>query len=235
MIAIYSYDGTETSCSYLPTQRSTQRYVMVSELSAEEYSTLMLNGWRRFGYLIFMPICTACSECQSLRVLVNEFTPNTSQKRAIKANADVRLVIGTPEVTEEKLTLYDKYHRFQAGHRGWNAHPKESAENYSESFVWNPYPTQEWCYYVGEKLIGVGYVDAVPAGLSAIYFYYDPDERDRSLGTFNVLRLMQESVAREEEHLYLGYYVKDCQSLTYKANFRPYELYQLGNWVRVER
>ena len=45
---------------------------------------------------------------------------------------------------------------------------------YAESFVDNPFVTQEWQYRVGEKLVGVGYVDHLPEGLSAIYFYYDP-------------------------------------------------------------
>ena len=44
-------------------------------------------------------------------------------------------------------------------------------------FVENPFPTEEWCYYDGARLIAVGYVDQLAEGLSAIYFYYDPDER----------------------------------------------------------
>jgi arginyl-tRNA--protein-N-Asp/Glu arginylyltransferase len=48
-----------------------------------------------------------------------------------------------------------------------------------------PFPTEEWTYYVGHRLIAVAYVDALPEALSAIYCYYDPTEAARSPGTFN--------------------------------------------------
>jgi Putative arginyl-tRNA:protein arginylyltransferase len=38
----------------------------------------------------------------------------------------------------------------------------------------NPFRTEEWTYYVGNRLIAVAYVDALPEALSAIYCYYDP-------------------------------------------------------------
>ena len=74
-------------------------------------------------------------------------------------------------------------------------------------------------------------MDALPNGLSAIYFFYDPDERDRSLGTFNVLRVIDSAAARGIPHVYLGYYVEGCRSLEYKARFRPNEvLGRAGTW-----
>ena len=66
---------------------------------------------------------------------------------------------------------------------------------------------------VGERLVGVGYVDALPQGLSAIYFFYEPDERGRSLGTYNVLRILAGAATRQLPHVYLGYYVAGCRSL----------------------
>ncbi len=80
-------------------------------------------------------------------------------------------------------------------------------------------------------MIGVGYVDALAEGLSAIYFFYDPDERDRSLGTYNVLSLIRGAAKRNLPHVYLGYYVEGCRSLEYKARFRPNEvLGESGEW-----
>jgi arginine-tRNA-protein transferase len=60
----------------------------------------------------------------------------------------------------------------------------------------NPFRTEEWTYYLGNRLIAVGYVDAHPEGLSAIYCYYDPTERARSLGTFNILSLLASEDSR---------------------------------------
>jgi leucyl-tRNA---protein transferase len=189
----------------------------------------MLTGWRRFGFSLFKPECLTCSKCQSLRVDVNQYRPNQSQKRAWNRNEeDVRVTVGLPSVSSVKLELYDKFHKYQAGHRGWPTRAQEAAADYLESFVDNPFVTQEWCYFLGKRLIGVGYVDHLPIGLSAIYFYYDPDLRDRSLGTFNVMSVI--AAAREQNlpHVYLGYYVEGCLSLEYKKKFRPNEIFSGG-------
>ena len=111
------------------------------------------------------------------------------------------------------------------------AWPLETAD-YDEMFVDNPFPTEEWCYFLGDQLVAVGYVDRLPDGLSAIYFFYDPAERHRALGTFNILALIAAARERGLPHLYLGYYVAGCRSLEYKARFGPSEiLVSSGEWV----
>src|SRR5262249_22454565 len=142
-----------------------------------EYEQRMHEGWRRFGAALFRPRCPACTACRPLRVLVDRFRPDRSQRRVRKANEGVVEVrVGRPAVTRAKLRLYDRYHAFQADAKGWPQHPAHDADSYESSFVFNPFATQEWCYYRGGRLVGVGYVDDLPGGLSAIYFYYDPDE-----------------------------------------------------------
>ena len=42
--------------------------------------------------------------------------------------------------------------------------PRAWYGDYLESFVHNPFVTQEWCYPVGDPLVGVGYVDHQPGG-----------------------------------------------------------------------
>ena len=141
--------------------------------------------------------------------------------------------IGTPSVSREKLRLYDQFHNYQTETKGWPGHPSKDAGSYRESFVNNPTFTEEWCYYLPgkERLIGVGYVDRLPTSMSAIYFYYDPEFRERSLGTFNVLCLLNDCALRELTYLYLGYYVEGCRSLEYKANFVPNQtLGSDGKW-----
>ena len=208
-------------------------YEIVGELTPAENQERLLHGWRRFGHSLFRPECETCRACQSIRVPVSTFKPDRSQKRAWAANeSEVRLEIGTPAVTREKLKLYDRFHAYQAENKGWPEHGPKDADGYIESFVENPFATEEWCYYLGERLIGVGYVDRLPAGLSAIYFFYEPDERDRSLGTFNVLATIRNARLSRLPHVYLGYYVEGCRSLEYKGRFRPNEvLNPAGEWV----
>jgi arginine-tRNA-protein transferase len=192
----------------------------------------VVQGWRRFGISLFRPRCPACSACQSLRVLVDRFQPTRSQRRVQKTNQDsVQLRIGPPGVSRAKLDLYDRYHAYQAQAKAWPEHAPRDAHGYASSFVHNPFPTHEWCYYVGTRLVGVGYVDDLPGGLSAIYFFYDPAERQRSLGTWNVLSLLANAAARRIPYLYLGYYVAGCPSMEYKVRFAPNQLLEPdGHW-----
>jgi arginine-tRNA-protein transferase len=129
-----------------------------------------------------------------------------------------------PSVSRAKLQLYDRYHHYQAATKGWPEHPAKDATSYVQSFVENPFVTQEWCYYLDETLIGVGYVDDLQGGLSAIYFYYEPALRNRSLGTWNILRVIAEAARRRLPHVYLGYYVDGCPSMIYKSGFAPNQL-----------
>jgi leucyl-tRNA---protein transferase len=223
-----------SSCGYLPEETWRLEYEIVRRLSPREYARLLEEGWRRFGRALFRPRCPVCTKCQPIRVLAQEFHPNRSQRRVRAANDGiVRVQIGKPAVTRAKLDLYDRYHARQADVKGWPFHRPKDADSYRESFVDNPFPIQEWCYYLGPKLVGVGYVDEVPGALSAIYFIYDPEERGRSLGTWNVLSVIDHAAKSGIPHVYLGYYVEGCASMEYKAKFEPSEVRTPdGSWHR---
>jgi leucyl-tRNA---protein transferase len=215
-------------CGYLPDQVWRLEYVQVLSLSPAEYEEHLQRGWRRFGHALFRPRCPSCTACWPLRVCVADFRPNRSQRRARKLNQNaVRLAIGRPLVSAEKLDLYDRFHAFQSAHRHWPEHDPKNPHDYAASFVSNPFPTQEWCYFLNQELVGVGYVDQLPRSLSAVYFLYDPAERRRSLGTWNVLSVIQRAAELGLPHVYLGYYVRGCGSMAYKAAFVANEI--LGN------
>lgn len=207
-------------------------YEIVLQANADEYSQRLIEGWRRFGRAWFRPVCRHCRECQSIRVPIASFEPDRSQRRARQSNTDVTIQIAEPEVTLEKLALYDNFHLFQEDAAGWPHHDPKDPADYARSFVDNTFETEEWQYRIGDRLVGVGYVDVVPAGLSAIYFYYDPEFRDRSLGTFNVLSIIDSAAARGLPHVYLGYFVDGYRSLQYKARFQPNEVLRPnGEWA----
>ncbi len=212
-------------CGYLPEQTWRLEYEVVGRATPADYLERMLHGWRRFGDTLFRPRCQVCRACQSVRVVAARFRPDRSQRRCRAANAGlIDLRVGPPAVSRAKLQLYDRYHAYQADAKGWPQHPAKDAASYAVAFVNNPFPTQEWCYYLGDRLVGVGYVDDLPGGLSAIYFFYDPDERARGLGTWNILNVIDHARQRGLPHVYLGYYVAGCASMEYKARFAPNQL-----------
>jgi arginine-tRNA-protein transferase len=178
------------------------------------------EGWRRFGSFVFRPECPSCRMCRSLRVPVRSFRPNQSQRRAWKRNhGDVTIRVGAPSESAGKAALLARFHRHGHDTKGW---PPRGGD--LDLFVNNPFPTEEWTYQAGDRLIGLGYVDVLPGGLSAIYFAFEPDEQRRSLGTFNILAMIASAAERGVPHVYLGYHVAGCRSLDYKARFRPNEV-----------
>lgn len=242
MEPLFHYVAPPTQCGYLPQQKWSLEYEYVASLTPADYLGRMLDNWRRFGHMLFRPVCQSCRACRSLRVVVPRFQPDRSQRRCRQANEGVtELRIGTPSVNHAKLALYDRYHAFQADHKNWPEHARRDVSSYAESFVHHPFPVQEWCYYLDGQLIGVGYVDVLTeppegtddqvGGFSAIYFFYDPRQRQRSLGTWNVLCLLEEAAKRRLPYVYLGYYVEGSGSMSYKARFVPNQLRGAdGNW-----
>lgn len=193
---------------------------------------LLRTGWRRIGPVVFTPRCPSCRQCLSLRVPVTSFRASRTQRRIWINNArDVVLKIASPSVTAERLELYRSFHAHGHQLKGWPDRSDETAGKRGlDLFVDNPFPTEEWSYWIGDRLLGVGYVDAMSEGLSAIYFFHDPREHRRSLGTLNILHLIAAAEERRLPHVYLGYYVKGYRSLEYKARFRPNEIFTENAW-----
>src|SRR5262249_55935639 len=110
-------------CGYLPEQTWRLEYEFFSKLTAGEYLVRLEHGLRRLGASVFRPRCPACNACRSLRVLVERFQPNRSQRRVRRANeGSITLQIGSPSVTRAKLDLYDRYHGMQSDVKGWPRH-----------------------------------------------------------------------------------------------------------------
>ena len=225
MQSLARYLATPSPCGYLPEEAWQLEYECVQSATAEEYMQRMTEGWRRFGRMLFHPACPRCEACKSIRVVVDRFRPNRSQRRCQQRNEGlIRLRISEPEITRAKLDLYDRFHAFQTEIKGWPWHPPKDTESFFHSFVDNPFPTEEWCYFLDSKLIGLGYVDNLSGGLSAIYFVHDPAYRKHALGTWNVLSILKEARQRQRPHVYLGYYVVGCPSMEYKSHFVPNQI-----------
>ncbi len=224
MKVLRTIQGEVESCVYLPEQLSQSEYRIVAELSAVEYEALMNAGWRKFGAALHRPICESCKECRSLRVNVEEFAPNRSQRRALEKNADLTVAIGPPFLDEERLELYNRYHAAQEYRKGWPEVSK-TAQDYFYSFVHNPVPAAEIAIRdQSQTLKAVVLLDITPNAVSGVYHFHDPEERQRSLGTFGMLQALFLAQQLEKPWAYFGYWVKDCSSLSYKTNFQPCEL-----------
>jgi arginine-tRNA-protein transferase len=214
------------ACAYLPTERASLDVRVMLDVSAPEMEALLERGWRRFGPIYFRPACASCSECVSIRVMADHFRPSKSQRRVTRACHAIRRVVGPPQVDDERLDLYARWHAARERTRGWEPNA-QTRERYSLEFAF-PHPcAQEAAFYddeAGGRLVGVGLYDATPRALSAAFFFHDPEYARFSLGTANILSLIAEAQHTCRPHVYLGYRVEGCASLRYKAAFRPHEL-----------
>ena len=91
------YTSAPYDCSYLPAEKARMQ-VLDPQATADTaiYAELIEQGFRRSGLSIYRPACPHCQRCLPLRVPVNRFTPNRSQRRAIQQHAalQVRLLHG---------------------------------------------------------------------------------------------------------------------------------------------
>ena len=106
-------------CSYLPRETASLETRVIVDMSLTEYGDLLARGYRRFGWQVFRPACLNCTQCRSLRVLVEHFQPNGSERRILRKNQKVRAELHPLFATREHVELYNLYHRFMQEHRGW--------------------------------------------------------------------------------------------------------------------
>lgn len=209
----------EVECPYLPGRKETLRAVMVSSIDGETYRAFLDAGFRRSGRMLYQPMCDACDECVPLRVEVGDFQASDSQKRVWRRNHDLRVTGRTPELTEEKFDLYARYVR------DWHKRPEEARWESLESFLYDsPTETIEFEYREASgSLLAIGICDVSRRSLSSVYFYFDPAEARRSLGTYGALYELAWAQECGLVHYYLGYWVRDCRAMAYKASFKPHQ------------
>jgi leucyl-tRNA---protein transferase len=223
-------DG-EHPCTYLPGRRARQLLVRPPSFAPGLYHSFMDLNFRRLGFLVYRAACRRCTECRMLRVLVDEFSPTRAQRRCRVRNADLRVTVAAPQATDEKRALYRRY--LESRHDG----TMTGSSDELAGFLYDaPHFTVEVTYRAGARLVAVGIADVEPRALSAVYCYFDPDEKRRSPGVFNVLSLLDECRERGLPYLYLGYYVAGSRKMAYKADFRPHEILRAdGGWQLGDR
>ncbi|MFT7003023.1 MAG: arginyl-tRNA--protein-N-Asp/Glu arginylyltransferase [Sulfurimonas sp.] len=212
----------EDTCSYLKDKQQITHYKVIDDCDEDQCQELIERGYRRFGKMYFRPICLGCDECKSIKIDVKNFKFSKSQKIFIKKATFIKSYIQIPTMTQAHLDLFEKYHLHMEEKKGWQ-HNQTSPQNYYSSFVngHNGFG-YEVLYYDGDKLIGVDLIDILKDGISSIYFYYDPDYSKYGLGTLSLLNQIKFAASQDKAWIYLGYYVKECPSLSYKANYMPY-------------
>jgi arginine-tRNA-protein transferase len=207
-------------CAYLEGRLARDRAFLADAMPPELYHAFMDRGFRRSGKVIYQPTCRSCRSCVPVRVRVADFVPGRSMRRCIRRNSDLTLTQGPLRPNDEKFELYCRYQRGRhgdAGHLDWNS--------FVDFLYDSPVDTREFAYRdAAGRLLAVGICDVCEQSLSSVYFFYDPGESRRGLGTFGVLQEIEHCRREGIAHYYLGFWVDGCGAMAYKINFRPFEL-----------
>jgi arginine-tRNA-protein transferase len=228
------YLTAEHPCSYLDGLKARTLFVdPLARMDSTTYQALVDQGFRRSGAHVYRPACRGCTRCVPVRIPVDAFRPDRSQRRNWARNlGDFRLV-DTPALFQH--AHFDLYLRYLANrHPDGSMSDDTSAESYRR-FLVDPWggETRFLELRLDGRLAGVAVTDLLPNGLSAVYTFFDPDLSARAPGTFAVLAQVETARRLGLPFLYLGYWIGRCRKMAYKALFRPIETWDGRQWHRV--
>ncbi|KZE35875.1 arginyltransferase [Chelatococcus daeguensis] len=235
------YLTAPSACPYLPGREERKVFThLIGRRAAEINDILTQGGFRRSQTIAYRPACEHCKACVSVRIVVDAFRPGRNLKRVLRANADLVGAMGEPIPTSEQYSLFRHYLEARHSDGGMvDMTMLDYAMMVEDSHV----PTRLVEYRrrgpdtgingrgTGD-LVGVALTDVLGDGLSMVYSFYDPDDGERSLGSFMILDHIAKARRLGLPYVYLGYWVEGSRKMAYKARFLPQERLYPQGWVR---
>ncbi|TFW72982.1 arginyltransferase [Methylotenera oryzisoli] len=230
------YVTTGYTCGYLP-NRMAQSLIAAPQhlVDANVYSGLIQQGFRRSGKFSYRPHCENCQECVPVRVVLEKFSPNRSQKRAFKQHQNLTATILPVGFHEEHYALYASYQRARhsddkTAEQTDSDSQENNVEQYQSFLCQSNVESVLIEFREGDQLKMVSVIDIVRDGISAVYTFYDTSDNTTSYGTYNILWQALWAQTLDLPYLYLGYWIKDSRKMAYKQNYRPLEKLIDGEW-----
>ncbi len=228
MNSIPIYLSQEHSCGYFSEKKATTAYIHPNfSLTTDDYSRLIEQGFRRSGEYVYQPQCQNCDECIPVRLPVDQFVAARNQKRCLKKNADLTYSIKTASYHPEHFELYKRY-------QSWK-HPDGTMQQVDHNSYLS-FLRSSWCstcfveFRLDEQVVAVSVIDTLNDALSAVYTFYAPELDSRSLGVYSILWQINYAKHLKLEWLYLGYWIKKSQKMSYKNQYRPIEAFIDDRW-----
>ena len=217
-------------CPYLEGQWERKLFTHLLGENADMVNfALSQAGFRRSQTIAYRPACDSCNACKSTRVKVADSSPKQSFRRILKRNADLTAKVIPASASREQFDLLRLYldHRHEDGGMA-----DMTSLDYIEMVEESAIDTHLVEYRDSDdKLIACLLADRMPDGLSMVYSFFNPLEKQRSLGSYIIL----DQIARAKENkfpfVYLGYLVENCQKMAYKKRFQPLQYLDENGWV----
>ena len=83
------------------------------------------------------------------------------------------------------------------------------------------------------KLVGVVILDIDEKNLSAVYSFFDPKLNKFGLGNYMIVQCLLFGKNNQYDYLYLGYYIEEISSMSYKSRFKPGQIFNNNEWINI--
>ena len=225
------YRSGPMPCPYIPGRVERKLFTRLTGSDAPLLNSVLSQaGFRRSHDIVYRPVCAGCQACVPVRIPADQFKPSRTQRRIRRVNADLIIHEVPAHATIEQFALFSKY---QAGRHGDSDMARMTRADYAAMVEEGGQAASLLEFRTPDgRLIGAMLADRLADGFSAVYSFFDPAEARRSLGTYMVIGLVDLIARADNMYVYLGYWIDACRKMSYKAMFRPLEVFADGAWVR---
>lgn len=202
------------------------------KVNPDSMDLLWKGGFRHFGTYFFRYsiglLNGEYAQVLPLRVLLKSFKLSKSQKKTIRKNQDLKIIIRDCFIDEEKKDLFTIHAERFTENRPESLYNFLSPENTATT----PCELKEICIYDNDMLAAVSFLDIGEKASSSVYAMFHPDYAKRRLGIYTLLLEIEYSISREMDYLYPGYAYRENSFYDYKKKFQPIEYFDWnGNWL----